>query len=481
MNTLIDPPQEKVSRDRHHDSEIVSYVHTRFHPKREEARLGSLSVSSVIVERVDEFLDRHRLWVYCRKIMALKKKHDLERAYLEVREELIQKLFDFKKNHKEDLQAHSRQMSHIEKVIKKCEERQQHFSRELERFRDQPGERSEESILRLESRLKEFEEEIRFRSHVLSVQKEIAANHFSGMTAMEKELCQLEVTLETMLQTAKAEALHLHVPESIALTLFYYIINDGYFTYIPEEEWHVLMVNVSSKEQTALKDHFHFEKSLGAYILNDEQTYTSPIQRKCLVGHKAASGISFLDYNVKKMLNDKLKALSFQSYLNEVKVFYTYLASEALSDGILTVEEMTMLDEIAAVIKLDINLARKILNQEAQRIQKNVINEQMMMFYDLAMADGVMQRDEAKFLVEMNAKLESKVIHQIAETMARRQNDLQLHLDAEELFVDMCKMVMKDGVLDAKECGMLMDFTQKQGWDKSKLQPILARALSSLM
>lgn len=463
--------------DESYESEIVAYVYQRFHPKKEYVKPSQVSPS--IVNKVEEFLHRHRLWVYCRKVMGLMKSRGLDRSYLETREEIIQKLIRYKKNNKEALEEQTRQMRHIEKVIEKCEERGEHYGRELERYKEQADEASNESIERLELRQKEFEEEITFREHVLEVQKELAANKFSEMTDMEKELCDLEHNMDVMILDAKNQALRFQIPESIALTLFNYIVNDGYFTYVPEEEWEHLMANSSSKEQTILKGHFHYDRAQLAYLLNDEQRYISPIQRKLLVGSATSSGISFLDFHVKKILSDKLNSLSFHSYLNETKSFYAYLVQEALVDGVLTVDEMNMLDEIAVVLKMDMSMAKNILNTEAQKIQKNFINEQMMVFYDLAMADGVMQRDEAKFLVEMNDKFDAQVIHKISVTMEHRKAPLKLNLDTEELFVDMCRMVMKDGVLDNKESEMLMNYIKKHGWEKAKLQPMLAKAMSS--
>lgn len=462
------------------DSEIVAYVHHRLHSKNVDQKNKSFQVSELTMNQVEDFMHRHRLWVYCRKIMVLKKDYGIERSYLESREEIVHKLINYKKSYRDDLEAHSRQMRHIEKVIEKCEERKVYFSKELERFNDQKIEKTEESVERLEARLKEFNEEIEFREHVLEVQKELAANKFSDITQYEKELCNLEKDLQEMLDKSMKEADHLNVPDSIALTLFHYIVNDGYFTYIPEEEWNNMMSMTCSKDQTNLKNHFSYDAKRSAYILKDEQSYFSPVRREYLIGNKDSSGISFMDFGVKRLLNEHLKDLSFHSYLHEVKAFYSYLVNEALEDGVLTCEEMNMLDEIASVLKIKLKSARDILNREALKIQKNVINEQMMIFYDLAMADGVMQREEAKFLVELNRKFERQIIQKIEEVMVSRQSDLQLHLNPEDTFIDMCKMVMKDGVLDAKECEMLMDYAQKQGWEKSKLQPILLKAVNSL-
>jgi hypothetical protein len=432
------------------------------------------------MNRVEDFMHRHRLWVYCRKIMVLKKEYGIEQSYLESREEMIRRLVNLKKAYRDDLEAHTRQMRHIEKVIEKCEERKVYFSKELERYNNQQLEKSEESTDRLKVRLQEFDEEIQFREHVLEVQKELAANKFSDITQYEKELSHLKEDMSSMLEQSFKEASLLNVPDSIALTLFHYIVNDGYFTYIPEEEWHNMMNMICSKDQTRLKDHFKYDSQKVAYVLKDEQRYFSPIQRKYLLGDKYASGISFMDFGIKRLLNEQLKDLSFHSYLNEVKSFYTYLVNEALEDGVLTRGEMKMLDQIAVVLKIKVKSARDILNREAVKIQKNVINEQMMIFYDLAMADGNMQRDEAKFLVELNRKFDRQIVNKIEEVMASRQGNLHLYLNPEDIFVDMCKMVMKDGVLDAKECAMLMDYTQKQGWDKSKLQPILLKTVNGL-
>lgn len=461
-------------------SDLVAYVHHRLHPRKLERHENAFQVSENTMNRVEDFMHRHRLWVYCRKVMVLKKENGIEHSYLESREEIIQKLVNYKRAYRDDLEAYSRQMRHIEKVIEKCKERKVYFSKELQHYKNQEMEKSEESVKRLESRLKEFDEEIQFRQHVLEVQKELAANRFSEITQYEKELCCLEKDREAMLEQSLKEASLLDVPESIALTLFHYILNDGYFTYIPEEEWHNMMAMVCSKDQTRLKDHFTYDAQKTAYVLKEEQSYLSPIQRTYLLGDKNSSGISFMDFGVKRLLSEQLKDLSFHSYLNEVKAFYTYLVNEALDDGVLTREEMHMLDEIAVVLKIKVKSARDILNREAVKIQKNVINEQMMVFYDLAMADGTMQRDEAKFLVEINRKFERQIINKIEEVMASRQGNLRLHLNSEDVFVDMCKMVMKDGVLDAKECEMLMDYIQNQGWDKSKLQPILLKAVNGL-
>lgn len=473
MSTIL----EEIKSKSNANSEVVEYVFRRFHSKAGSAK--DIKVSSKIVNKVEEFLHRHRLWVYCKKMMITLQSRGIERSYLEIREEWIQKLIDYKKNHRSELEEQTRQMVHIEQVIEKCEERERHFRRELERYKQQSSEEASESIVRLEKRLKEFEEEIEFRSHVLEVQKELAMNRFPEMAEMERELCDLERVMSSMIDEAKRQAERFQIPESTALTLFNYIANDGYFTHVPEEEWEWVMNHSTSKEQTRLKEHFHYDRSQSAYLLNDEQRYVSPLQRKTLVGNAHSSGISFLDFQVKKVLNDKLKNLAFQSFYNETKAFFAYLVREALQDGILTVEEMHMVDDIAHVLKIDPAAAKDILNGEAESVQRQFVNQQMMVFYDLAMADGVMQREEAKFLVEMNQKLENQVISKVATTMESRSKDLQLNLNDEELFVDMCKMVMKDGILDSKESEMLLSYIEKRGWDKSRLQPILEKALTS--
>lgn len=454
-----------------HTSQLVRYV---FHLlcKGEETVAPDVPEDSLL--KVRHFQDRRHLWDYCHAVQQLKDREDLQRSYLEVREDLIQRLSRLRKMHKESLEEHIRQLEHIEEVIKGLEDRRFHYSREVERFREQAD---REATDRCEERLKEFDEEIAFRRNVLNVQMELSQARFPDITQLEEELQNVESLLGGLRKEGEELAEKMNVEREIGIMIFDYILNEGYFTRISVEEWDRLFADCSSKEQSWLKEHYREEAKDGLWVLNDEQHYFSPLRRRMIVGSRPSTGISFLDYNIKKLLSEKLRHLTFTRYEDDVRTFYAFLSFGAMEDGVLSQEEGAMMQSIAEALHMEKSQARQILNKEAIRIQKEFINENMELFYRLAMADGHMHREEAKFLVEMKAKLEDATVPNVAQVIDRlEKEDLHLQMDDEQFFIEMCTLALKDQRLDLKEQEMLKQFVAEKGWDPARGPELIARA-----
>jgi hypothetical protein len=237
------------------------------------------------------------------------------------------------------------------------------------------------------------------------------------------------------------------------------------------------MNRCSSKEQSWLREHFSEESKSKAWRLNDEQHYTSPLKRRCLVGSRDSSGISFVDFNIKKLLDEKLPHLTFTRYQNEVRTFYASMCNEALEDGILTVEEAKMMGELSETLKLDPFQARQIMNQEALRVQKDFVNQNLASFYELAMSDGNLHREEARFIVEMKTKLEGEVVENVSQMIQHMdENGIRLKMEDELFFIELCRLALKDQRLDECEMDLLKSFVEKKGWEESKLLELLEQA-----
>jgi hypothetical protein len=457
---------------------LVSFVHKVFCKGLEiSSKTTPAELDRRSVERIQQYKDKLLLWTFCHKVVDLKREHDLDRSYLEVREGIIQKLIRMRKAQREDIDSQTRQLEHVADVIKGLEERRFHYAHEVERYKSQGVDVQAESLQRLEARLKEFDEELSFRQNVMSVQMELAQAKFPQITQLEEELEQLEVTRKNLEQQAEVIAQEMGLPKGLGKTLFFYMLNDGYFSYITDNDWSSMIFNCTSKEQSWLKEHFTCVVSQSAWLLNDEQHYYSPLKRKAIVGSRDSSGISFLDYNIKKLLDEKLVYLSFTRYQDDVRTFYASMCFEALEDGILTKDEVQMMDELAGALRLDPLQARQLLNQEALRVQKDFINENMALFYELAMSDGNMHREEAKFLVEMKNKLEGDMVENVA-VMVQRVGDegLQLKMDDSEFFVELCRLALKDKHLDDGEQEILKAFVQRKGWPNIRLVEMLEAA-----
>ncbi len=416
------------------------------------------------------------LWEYCHRVLEKKRLVDLERSYLDVREGLIQKLLRLRKEVRASLDPQVRQIEHIEEVILGLEERKHYYEMELDRYCSQ-AEVDKEKKTRLEARQAEFEEELSFRQHVLEVQIELAQSKFPVIVQLEEELEALEASVQSLTEDCLKDALAMGVEEGLGKTLFYCLLNDGYFTHISQDDWDVLMARCSSKEQSWLREHFSEERASKAWVLNDEQHYYSPLKRRVLVGQRQSSGISFVDFNVKKLLNEKLYHLSFMRYQNEVRAFYASTCHEALEDGILTVEEASMMAELAQVLKLDERQARQVMNQEALRVQKEFVNQNIARFYDLAMADGQLHREEARFIVDMKARLEGEVVANVFKMIENMGDDgIFLKMKDEDFFVELCRLAMKDKRLDECEMDFLKSFAKTKGWESSTLAALVERA-----
>ena len=136
-----------------------------------------------------------------------------------------------------------------------------------------------------------------------------------------------------------------------------------------------------------------------------------------------------------------------------------------------------MMDELAVALHLDAMQARQLLNQEALRVQKDFINENMALFYELAMSDGQMHREEAKFLVEMKNRLEGDLIDNVAQKIQRIEEEgLQLRMDDSEFFIQLCRLALKDNHLDLCEQQILKSFVRRKGWPDLRLPELLEAA-----
>jgi hypothetical protein len=267
------------------------------------------------------------------------------------------------------------------------------------------------------------------------------------------------------------------LPEELSQTLFFYTLNNGYFSHLSSSTWTTLMQSCSENEQSWLKEHYEFDDISMAWKLNEEQHYYSPLKEKQIVGHRDSSGISFLDYNIKKLLDVKLNDMTFTRYDQEVRSFYANICFEALEDGILTQEEIKMMKELAKALHMEWNQALLVLNQEAVRVQKGFVNKNMAMFHELAMADGKMHREEAKFLVEMKSRLDNELISNLSSKLDKVGDEgIQLKMDDEKFFVEMCRLALRDDHLDECEKEMLHSFGQQKGWSEELCMTLLESA-----
>ena len=457
-------------------SKSVAYVHQVFClGLKASFKTAPAGMDRRSVEKIVSFKEKLVLWKYCHRILDLKRQNDLERSYLEIREGVIQKLIRLRKAQREELEQQSSQLELICDVIRGLEEQRFQYAHELEHVHNQGNEVSKEFVARLALKLAELDEDLAFRQNILSVQMELAQAKFPHITQLEEELEHLEHTRKIIEVQAEGIAKELGLSKSLGKTLFFYMLNDGFFSYISESDWEEMIFNCTSKEQTWLKEHFAFLSSSSAWILNDEQHYYSPFKRKAIVGSRDSSGISLLDYNIKKLLDEKLPSMSFKRYQNEVREFYASVCFSALEDGILTKEEATMMVDLAKVLRLESMQSRKILNHEAIRVQKDFINENMALFYDLAMSDGNMHREEAKFLVEMKYRLEGDLVDNVAQKIQRIEDDgLQLRMDDTEFFIQLCRLALKDHKLDIAEHEILKSFVRRKGWPELRLNEVLA-------
>ena len=461
----------------HSDSSIlVAYVHQVFCQGLEASfKTAPVGMDRRNVEQIVQFKNKLLLWDYCHRVVDLKRQCDLDRSYLEIREGVIQKLIRLRKNQRDEIEELNSRLEKLCDGITGLDERRFHYAQELDRIKAQGLDAPKELQDGLEAKLNEIDEELVFRQNVLAVQMELAQAKVPHITQLEEELEHLELTRKKLELQAETMAKDLGLTKSLGKTLFFYMLNDGFFSYISESDWENMIFNCTSKEQTWLREHFAFIPSLNAWILNDEQHYYSPFKRKAIVGSRDSSGISLLDYNIKKLLDEKLVHLSFKRYQNEVRGFYASVCFSALEDGILTKEEAGMMSELAEVLHLESIQARQILNQEAIRVQKDFINENMALFYELAMSDGIMHREEAKFLVEMKNRLEGDLVDNVAQKIQKLEDDgLQLRMDDSEFFIQLCRLALKDNVLDIAEQQMLKTFVLRKGWPELRLSEILS-------
>lgn len=456
-------------------SKYVRIVHCIFCEGKTFSTADLMDISGDQVKAIKAFENNLPLWRYCHKVLEKKRLIDLERSYLDVREGLIQKLLRLRKEARASLDPQVRQIELIEEVICGLEERKHDFENELARYCSRSVV-DQEKKTRLEGRLSEFDEELLFRQHVLEVQIELAQSKFPMIVQLEDELEALEASVKTLTEDCLKEAFAMGVEESVAKTLFYCLLNDGYFTHVSQDDWSILKDRCSSKEQAWLREHFSQEQVSKAWVLNDEQHYWSPLKRRGLVGERQSSGISFVDFNVKKLLNEKLYHLSFMRYQNEVRAFYASTCHQALEDGILTVEEASMMKQLAKVLRLDEQQAHQVMNQEALRIQKDFMNKNIASLYDLAMSDGQLHRDEARFIIDMKARLESEVVVNVFKAIEKMgEEGVFLKMRDEDFFVELCQLALKDKRLDECEMAFLKSFAKTKGWGASTLSDLIDR------
>ena len=77
---------------------LVSYVHQVFCKGLEAStKTAPAGVDRRNVDQIVQFNDKLVLWNYCHAVVDLKRQHDLDRSYLEIREGMIQKLIRLRK------------------------------------------------------------------------------------------------------------------------------------------------------------------------------------------------------------------------------------------------------------------------------------------------------------------------------------------------------------------------------------------------
>ena len=439
-----------------------------------------LEVDKATGIRLLEFREKFYNWSFCRQLKDLKRSFDLDRSYLEVREGLIQKLLLLRKQHKDGLEAQIRQVDHMNQIIAGLKEQRDDQVQELNRMKSDPTAK-EDALEACRERLCEVSEELQFRENVKTVLMELAQSKFPILTQGEEELEKLESTKDELEKESEALAKAMSLPEGLSQTLFHYTLNNGFFSHLTQQTWDRLMGSCSAKEQAWVKEHYEYDDISMAWKLIDEQHYYSPLKEKQIVGDRESSGISFLDYNIKKLLDVKLNDMTFTRYEQEVRSFYANICFEALEDGILTKEEVKMMRDLAKVLLMDWKQALQVMNHEAIRVQKGFINENMAMFHELAMADGKMHREEAKFLVEMKANLESEMINNLSSMLEKVGGEgIQLKMDDELFFVEMCHLALKDKHLDPCEQEMLNAFGKQKGWNDEVCASLMEQARASL-
>jgi len=439
---------------------------------------GSEPASDLSEEQRDElrvFKRRFSHWTFCRRIMEAKRSLDLDRSYLEVREALIHRLLRLQKMNASEIEKERVQIEHMNQTLEGLEEKRDALVLECEKLKNMPN-INETSVLRCREKICEIGEEIQFRVNVKSVLMELAQSKFPDLTQGEEELEALEKHREELELIAEDLAVELNLPSGLSQMLFHYSLNNGTFSFICEKSWQGLESSCGEKELAWLHEHYEFDDISNAWRLNDEQNYFSPLKDRQLVGHRESSGISFLDHNLKKLLDEKLSDMTITRYREEVRFFYSKVCHEALSDGILTVEEIGMMKEIAGVLLLDAAESFKIINHEALRVQKNFVYSNMAAFHDLAMADGQMHREEAKFLMELKEKLEKNTISHLSEHLENAgEHGIHIKMDDESFFGEMCHLALKDKHLDERELEILMSFAWEKGWSEEKAMAMLGQ------
>lgn len=457
-------------------SYFVTFVHRLFcggDPIEQACDLGAME------ERLRFFKSQFKDWSFCRRIIELKLEKDLDRSYLEVRDDLIQKMAKLKRESKAAIDEQVEQIEHMNEVVARLEtSRDEKIAAMDEAEQVATGNVQDRETLREE--LCEIGEELAFRENVRTVLMELAQSKFPELTQWEEDLLVLEKSKESLLKEVIQLAREMGVDTQKALVLFHYTLNSGYFSYLSQEAWQLLQERCSEKELAWLKEHFQWNEVAQAFVLNDEQHYFSPLQQKQLVGSRPSAGISFLDYNLKKLLNEKLPEWTITRYENEIRSFYGLICRESLEDGILTVDEISMMSDLAEVLELDKRQAHSIINQEAMKTQKTFINENMALFHELAMADGKMHRDEANFLVEMKTKLEEETISNVSAILKEASQDgIMLKMNDEDFFVEMCRLAIQDKELDYREEEMLKGFMSKKGWAIESFGDYMSKAKAS--
>jgi hypothetical protein len=455
-------------------SQFVRSVHQLF--CIDGIELEQLKIDEAASLRLQDFREKFYHWSFCRQIKDFKRSHDLDRSYLEVREGLIQKLLRLRKENKENMKPQIAQIDHMNEMISDLIRQRDQRVEEINRMKKDPAIREKE-LKKGRELLCEVSEELQFRENVRLVLMELTQSKYPILTQGEEELENLEKTKDQLEKESESLAKSMSLPEELSQTLFYYTLNNGYFSHLTSSTWGSLMKSCSEKEQSWLREHYEFDDISMAWKLSDEQHYYSPLKQKQIVGHRDSSGISFLDYNIKKLLDVKLNDMTFTRYEQEVRSFYATICFEALEDGVLTHEEINMMQDLAKALSMDWEQALQVLNQEAVRVQKGFVNKNMAMFHELAMADGKMHREEAKFLVEMKSRLESEILSNLSSMLDRIGDEgIQLKMDDEMFFVEMCRLALRDQHLDECEKDILNSFGQQKGWSEEVCASLLELA-----
>lgn len=299
---------------------------------------------------------------------------------------------------------------------------------------------------------------------------------FSELYHAEESLKKWQLVYDSISGEVGALAKSFGLEEYVGIELLNYKL-DGFFSRVHESHWNQFIDGISAEEKKLLKQYYKFSSKNSFYQLNSDLGYYSLLSEEQLVGTKSEQlGLSYLNNNVKRVINWKMKPFFVIDVQKEVQQFFRFVCKEALKDGILTQQEIQQMLDISEALQLERNEACRIMNEVAIGVQQDLIYTTLKMMFEMANAAEGIQREEQAHILELKSRYHERMVKDIGEQFLSNPNsNLELCVTEEGIFEELLRLAFKGNDFGKEELEILKNYAKSMQWPEEKVKLLIEK------